>query len=171
MPKLIKDKQLVENNWVLVDSDASLESVLAMKSQQLLLPAYFWAQHKAELSALEAEIGLWFDSSQNPALFQQTSGEAFEQFPVLALEFPIFKDGRAFSYAALLRQQFNYQGDLRAIGEVLRDQLTYMLRCGFSSFQIADDADEAVYLNGFSDFSENYQSTVSNPVPLFRRRA
>jgi uncharacterized protein (DUF934 family) len=170
MPKLIKDKQLVDDNWALIDTDASLETVLTMSASQLLLPAYFWAENKAALSSLGAEIAIWFDSSQNPALFQESTQESFEQFPLIALEFPVFKDGRAFSYAALLRKQFNYQGEIRAIGEVLRDQLTYMLRCGFTSFLIADDAEEEVYLNGFNDFSEHYQSTVINPVPLFRRR-
>jgi len=167
MPKLIKDGQLVEDHWTMFEADTELATVLATKAKQVLLPAELWLQHKSELAGLNAKIGLWFASAQNPADFE----EDITQFPLIALEFPMFKDGRAYSYAAILRQQLNYNGELRAIGEVLRDQLTYMFRCGFNSFSLADDADVDYCLNGFHDFSENYQSTVNNPTPLFRRRS
>jgi uncharacterized protein (DUF934 family) len=166
MPKLIRDGQLVKDYWTLVEVDTDLATVLSSQADHLLLPANFWLQHKSELAGVNAKIGLWFDSSQNPAEFDET----FEKFPLIALAFPQFKDGRAYSYAAIVRKQLNYSGEIRAIGDVLRDQLTYMLRCGFNSFLLADDADVETCLNGFHDFSENYQSTVSNPTPLFRRR-
>ena len=168
MPKLIKDAQFVENDWQLVSAEAQPDEVLSLKASHLLVPFTLWQEHKAELAKLNAEIGVWFASEQNPA--ELLTEEEIGQLPVIALDFPLFKDGRAFTYAALLREQKSYSGDIRAVGEVLRDQLSYMLSCGFSSFQVADDVDEETYLNGFHDFSENYQATVIKPTPLFRRR-
>lgn len=166
MPKLIKDGQVVQDDWLLVSADSSLDDVVGLQEKALLLPFSLWQNHKAELKDLGLEIGLWFDSDESPEQLK----EDVNDFPVLALNFPIFRDGRAYSYAAILRQQRGFRGDLRAIGDVLRDQLSYMLSCGFSSFMIADEADVELLLQGFHDFSEHYQSTIINPVPLFRRR-
>tara|TARA_R110000824_G_scaffold288508_3_gene476750 strand:+ start:73098 stop:73598 length:501 start_codon:yes stop_codon:yes gene_type:complete len=166
MPKLIKDAQVISNNWHLVEADTGIDEVLSLNADKLLIPVNLWLEHKAQLKETGAEFGLWFDSSQSPDLLDEDANN----FPLIALNYPSFRDGRAYSYAAILRQQAKYEGDLCAIGEILRDQLSYMLSCGFSSFLVPDDADEALLLSGFHDFSENYQSTVLKPVPLFRRR-
>lgn len=166
MPKLIKDGKVITNNWHLVEADTGIDEVLSLNTDKLLLPISLWLEHKDQIKTSKAEIGLWFDSNQSPDLLEEDANN----FSLIALNYPSFRDGRAYSYAAILRQQHKFNGDLCAIGELLRDQLSYMLSCGFSSFLVPDDADEALLLSGFHDFSENYQSTVIKPVPLFRRR-
>lgn len=166
MPKLIKDGELINDDWRLIDKETALEEIKPSSDNKLLLPLTLWQEHKDLLSQDNANIGIWFDSDESPTLLE----EDVNSFPVVALNFPVFRDGRAFSYAAILRQQLNYQGDLRAIGDVRRDQASYMLSCGFSSFLVPEDADATVLLAGFHDFSENYQSTVTKPTPIFRRR-
>ena len=86
------------------------------------------------------------------------------------VNFPKFGDGRGFSIAKLVRERYGYKGELRAVGEVARDHLYNMERCGFDAFLLRDGEDAQEALAAFDDFSEHYQTTVAQPVPLFRRR-
>ena len=86
------------------------------------------------------------------------------------INFPKFGDGRGFSIARLLRDRYGYKGELRAVGQVGRDHLYYMEQCGFDAFLLREGEDAAAALAAFDDYSERYQSTVAQPVPLFRRR-
>ena len=86
------------------------------------------------------------------------------------VNFPKFGDGRGFSIARLLRSRYGYRGELRAVGEVARDHLYAMAQCGFDAFQLREGEDARSALSAFGDFSENYQATVAQPQPLFRRR-
>jgi uncharacterized protein (DUF934 family) len=90
-------------------------------------------------------------------------------FAVVILEFPTFKDGRAYSQARLLRERFGYRGEIRARGEVLRDQAFFMARAGIDAFEVEDSA-----LEGFSAalgaFSHVYQASADGAVPVWRRR-
>ena len=86
------------------------------------------------------------------------------------VNFPSFTDGRGYSLARLLRERFGYQGELRAVGDVQRDQLYYLSRCGFDAFLLREDGDAGDALAALDDFSEAYQASVERPQPLFRRR-
>jgi len=89
---------------------------------------------------------------------------------VIAVNFPKFGDGRGYSIARLLRERYGYKGELRAVGVVARDQLRHMAQCGFDSFLLRDGEDVQAALAAFDDFSEAYQASAAQPVPLFRRR-
>ena len=89
----------------------------------------------------------------------------------IEVNFPKFGDGRGFSIARLLRERHGYKGELRAVGEVARDHLYYMEQCGFDAFLLRDGEDVEEALAAFDDFSEAYQATAAQPLPLFRRRA
>ena len=86
------------------------------------------------------------------------------------VNFPKFTDGRGYSIARLLRERFGYAGELRAVGDVQRDQLFYLSRVGFDAFLLRDGEDAEGALAALEDFSEAYQSSVERPRPLFRRR-
>jgi uncharacterized protein (DUF934 family) len=90
--------------------------------------------------------------------------------PLIVLEFPSFKDGRAYTQAALLRTRYGFKGDLRAVGDVLRDQLAAMRHCGFSSFNVRKDKSAVDALKGLTGFDMIYARSVTNPEPLFRNR-
>ena len=83
-----------------------------------------------------------------------------DRIAVVALVFPSFRDGRAYSQARLLRGRLGYTGELRASGNVLQDQALFMLRCGFDAFELRDDQDPQVALTAFGDFSAPYQSAI-----------
>jgi len=86
------------------------------------------------------------------------------------VNFPSFTDGRGYSIARLLRERHGYRGELRAVGDVQRDQLFYLARCGFDAYLLRDGDDAGAALAAFNDFSEAYQASVERPQPLFRRR-
>ena len=85
----------------------------------------------------------------------------------VALEFPKFADGRAYSFARLLRDRHNYDGELRATGDVLRDQLFYMRRCGFDVLEVRSDRDIEAALKGLKDFSVVYQTAADGAAPVY----
>lgn len=93
-----------------------------------------------------------------------------DSLPLIALQFPRFSDGRAYSQAYLLRARHGFEGELRAVGDVLRDQLAAMRHCGFSSFAIREDKSAEEALKGLEVFDLIYARSVSTPQPLFRRR-
>jgi len=89
---------------------------------------------------------------------------------LIVLDFPHFTDGRAYSQAVDIRRHLGWQGEIRADGHVLRDQLSHMHRCGFNSFAICDDKDPVEALKGLDGISVLYANSVTEPKPLFRRR-
>jgi uncharacterized protein (DUF934 family) len=94
----------------------------------------------------------------------------FAQLPLIALDFPSFRDGRAYSQAYLLRTRLGWSGELRAIGDVLRDQLSHMRQCGFDSFAVREDKSAEDARKGLAGMSVLYGRSVIEPRPLFRRR-
>ena len=86
------------------------------------------------------------------------------------VNFPSFTDGRGYTLARLLRERHGYAGELRAVGDVPRDQLFNLARCGFDAFLLREGEDADAALAAFRDFSEAYQASVERPLPLFRRR-
>jgi len=92
-----------------------------------------------------------------------------DQFALIAINFPKFADGRGYTIAQQLRVRFGYRGELRAIGDVLRDQLFFMQRVGFDAFAVRADKDVESAINSLSDFSVRYQASVDEAQPLFRR--
>lgn len=87
----------------------------------------------------------------------------------IAIEFPAFNDGRGLSTAVLLRTRLGATGELRAVGEVQPDVLHYMARCGFDSFLLPDSVDVATAQRLLMPYSANYQASVTEPTPHFRR--
>ena len=119
------------------------------------------------LAQWEGEPGVVLSPSDDP----QAIAAILHALEVVAIEFPSFTDGRGYSIARLLRERYGFKGELRAVGEVLRDNLFYLSRCGFDSFVLSDQTrlDEAIA--DLSTFSDGYQASVERPLPLFRRRA
>jgi uncharacterized protein (DUF934 family) len=166
MSKLIKNSELIDNPWVIIAKESSLEQIQESESNALIVPAHLWLEHRSKLSESGKKIGVWLDSDETAAML----ADDIPTLELIALNFPGFMDGRAYSTAAILRQQYHYKGELRAIGDVLRDQLFYMKRCGFDSFDVSDQVSEKDAFSAFKDFTTNYQSTVEEPAPLFNRR-
>lgn len=159
MSHLIKDSRLVSDNWTLVGADAGIDAPLP--PGPVIVPAALWRARRDELLARGQPVGIWLDSSEHPDLI----ADALDRVQLIAINFPVFSDGRGYSHARLLREKYGFTGELRAIGDVLRDQLFLMWRCGFDSFRIRDDRDAADALASLRDFAHAYQGATIDPGP------
>ncbi len=166
MQKLIKDGAIVDNIWTLIakpEADANVD----LSASHIIVPLQIWLSNKS-LLASRKDIGVWLDSDETA---EQIGADA-QSLPLIAVNFPLFMDGRAFSTARLLRERYGFNGELRAIGNLIRDQLCYLRRCGVNAFAFANpDIKLETALKSLNDFSEYYQASVDQPLPLFRRRA
>ncbi|HEY8622877.1 MAG TPA: DUF934 domain-containing protein [Casimicrobiaceae bacterium] len=163
MPLLIKDRAIVEDRWTLLRDATSLADVPG--ETPVIVPLALWkSQHEA--LAARKDVGVWLKPDADPDMLAAD----IDSLPLIAIDFPKFVDGRGYSTARLLRDKYRFGGELRAIGDVMRDQLYYLQQCGFDAFAVRADRNVADAIGGLDDFSDNYQSTVARPVPLFRRR-
>jgi len=158
---LIKNGAVIEDQWQLLREIPEQ----GLPEGPVIVPLAYWQEHRDELRQ-RAPIGVWLASDQAPAALK----DDLAQLAVVAIDFPLFTDGRGFSYGRTLREHFGYQGEVRAIGQFLRDQLHYLRRCGFDAFAI-ETTDPYKALGSLEDFSEGYQASIDQPLPLFRRRA
>lgn len=164
MPKLIKDRAVIDDAWTLLRDAAALADI--PDGVPVIVPLALWRDRRAALCA-RGEVGVWLKPDDDPG---ELAGD-LARLPLIAVDFPQFTDGRGYSAARLLRDKYAFAGELRAIGDILRDQLYYLHACGFDAFVVRSDRDAAQALAGLDDFSDNYHATVSQPLPLFRRRA
>lgn len=163
MPRVIRNRLPVDDAWTLVD--AGQPNDLPLPGTPVIVPLARWLAQREQLLA-RTDVGVWLQPSEDPdALAADVTA-----LPLIAVEFPKFTDGRGYSTGRLLREKYHFSGELRAIGDVLRDQLYYLEQCGFNAFALRSDRDLTDALPSFNDFPDNYQATVRRPVPLFRRR-
>lgn len=163
MTKLVKIDECINDNWTLIEADETVLSAGDIGPQSLLpLETYL------ELAdSLPNTIGVWLKSDENA----ERLTPFLEKLPVIACRFSSFADGRSFSQARVLRDQLEFSGDIRGLENFIQDQMFYMMRCGFSSFSVPDDADFESLQESLRDFSESYQAACDISEPLFRRRA
>ena len=96
--------------------------------------------------------------------------DCFPRLELIAVNFARFSDGRGYSLARLLRGRYGYRGELRAVGDVLLDQLFYLMRVGFDAYALRDDQDPLAAGAALRTFSASYQAGADQPLPLFRQR-
>ncbi len=165
MRNIIKNKTVVADDWnVLRLSEADTPETVTVPEGKVIVPLTVWQAQRAALQG-RAELGVWIGSSERPEELKDDLG----RFALIAVDFPKFADGRGYSIAYNLRARLGYTGELRAIGDVLRDQLFYMQRVGFDAFAVREDKNIHDALKGLTDFSEVYQTSWDRKSPLFRR--
>lgn len=163
MPRLIKDGAIVEDRWTLLREATPAE---LPSEGALIVPLLLWRAERCALGA-RGDVGVWMKPDEDP----DALAEDIARLPLIAVDFPQFTDGRGYSTARLLREKLGFRGELRAIGDILRDQLHYLRQCGFNAFAVRADRDLEDALRGLNVFSDSYQASAVTPVPLFRRRA
>ena len=159
--RIIKDRAIVEDDWQHVEDGAELPD------GKVIVPLDRWKEDReALIGRTNQGLGVRLNSDQHA----DEIADDLEHFAVIALDFPIFRDGRAYTTARLLRERYDYQGELRAVGEVLRDQIFFMHRCGFNAFEVREDRSVEDALKAFDDFTVLYQPAADEEQPLWRRR-
>ncbi len=158
--RVIKDGEIIEDCWRLVEEDDGLDE------GDCILPFSRWLAEREQLKSHPGRIAVWIDGSVD----LECLVPHLEELELIAIHFPSFRDGRGYSLARLLRERHGYRGELRAVGDVLRDQLYPMQRCGINSFALREDQDPEHALKGLKGFSVKYQAAVDGEGPLYRQR-
>ena len=160
MPRLIKRGAIVDDPTIVVrETSGDLP-----QDVPVIVPLARWRADRDAL-ATRGNAGVWLAPAEDPL---QLAGDV-DVLPVIAVDFPKFTDGRGYSTARLLRERLGYVGELRAIGDVQRDQLYYLSQVGFDAFAMANDHDPEAAVASLRDFSDGYQITQAR-TPWFRRR-
>jgi uncharacterized protein (DUF934 family) len=159
-------RQVVADNWQLLKraADGTIE---IPSGGDVIVPLSTWLEQRDELVKRPQRLGVWLEGKDEPALLAAD----LKHFDLIAVHFHQFADGRGYSTARLLRERYHWQGELRAVGDVLRDQLFYLSGCGFDTFALRADQDVPTAMTAFGDFTEAYAASVARPQPLFRRRS
>jgi uncharacterized protein (DUF934 family) len=159
---LVKNGELVTSSFVDVSGAEAIPA-----DGPLIVNLDQWKAHRDELLQRGTPLGIRLHSDQPPELI----ADDLPRFAVVALEFPKFRDGRAYSYARLLRERYGFKGELRAVGEVLLEQLFFMLRTGFDAFDIQSANPLEDYRTALADFSVWYQPAADGrPTAMQLRR-
>ncbi|WP_299002755.1 DUF934 domain-containing protein [uncultured Caulobacter sp.] len=167
MPKLIElvegQARWAEDAFVFVaDEDAIPDT-----GDVILTLARFEAEGDALLASNSRRVGVRIEPDQEVEVLAYD----LPRLAVVALAFPKYRDGRAYTSARLLRERFSYEGQIRAVGDVLREQAGFMVRCGFDAFEPADGATPEVWSKAASRFRHVYQRAVDARPVAFEERA
>jgi uncharacterized protein (DUF934 family) len=157
---LIKNGAFVEDIFATVADDAPLPDGGAIVSL-----TRFSAERDA-LLARNAPLGVRLKSSESP----EALGEDVHRLSVVVLEFPVFRDGRAFSWARMLRQRMKFTGEVRGVGHFLYDQIAYMHRTGFDAFEVADGFALAQYNRALGEITNVYQPSADGKKTISELR-
>jgi uncharacterized protein (DUF934 family) len=147
---LLKNGRLVKDAWTAVADDTALPV-----AGPLLVSLARWRTERQALRARNDAVGVQLPNS---AAVEEIA-EDLDRIELIALHFPKFNDGRAFSQARQLRERHGFKGELRATGQVLRDQLLFMARCGFDAFEVAKGEPVEAWEAALAEFTVFYQPT------------
>lgn len=170
MAKLIKNRDIVANDWtVLVLEDGETPETARLPHGNVLVPLSVWQARKwdlvqRQLNGSVQQLGVWLGPKDDLALIVADLAD----LDAIGVYFPVAGDGRGYSIATLLRSRYGFRGELHALGAVERDYLHFLQRVGFDVFDVKNPESAIASLD---DFSEAYQPSYDQPLPLFRRES
>ena len=159
--RLVKDGRVIEDRFVRVRDDAPVADGVPV-----LLPAARFLADSTELSLRSAPTGVIWPNNRPVAEL----APYLDRLALVALVFPNFRDGRAYSQARLLRERYGFRGELRATGEVLRDQFLFLVRAGFDALEVKKERDAQAYADAVRRYDVFYQPAADGRPSAFRRR-
>lgn len=165
-----KDGQptVVSNEWQVWDGERDEGGIPDLEHgfHKVLAPFHWWITHHKDadtiMRAIEGKIGVWFAADDDILKHADIINEGKNLWPLVGAHFPIFRDGRSFSTAALLRNRLSWTGEIRAIGDVLIDQLLQGARVGFDAFELRPDQNLEIGLKQFDLYSVTTQNSWRN---------
>ncbi len=158
---LLKNNEVSEDNWRNLDDEDAISV-----EESIIVSLKRWQESKDDFSGRNGQLGIRLESNQKP---EEISAD-IDRFDLIALNFPALPDGRAFSYARILRERYGFKGELRATGKVIQDQLFFMHRCGFDAFELSEGEDIEKSIAALSSFSVAYQPAADEIAPAYKAR-
>jgi uncharacterized protein (DUF934 family) len=191
--QLILNKKIVNNDWVFLlpvieqkevkkqagkvvmfkvtgenfPEDDDLNKIKLPDVSKILLPLKLYLLRKDEIEKKYSEVGLWLYSHEDFQWLLNLNLD-LNKFSVIGIYIEKFADGRIYSLGNLIRRKLKFKNDLRALGDILKDQLFFLDRSGFSSFLIKEGRSAEEAIKGLSDFSHSYQATLDE-IPSWRK--
>lgn len=162
MGKIIRDLKIVEDDWTELTDDAPMPT-----SGRVIVSLERWKTERDAHKTGDAAVGVRIPNTASVTDLWPLLSDR----PLIAVEFPAFGDGRAYSQARVLRERCGYKGEIRAVGDVLRDQMYEKHRCGINAMAPRADQDFEACLKAVRDFAEPYQGAADSPLTVFRRRS
>ena len=159
---LIRDKALSDDEWVSIGE----EDPLPTDGSPAIVGLKCWRDRGEAIRSHNGPLGIRLDSDEAPDEIAEDLG----RFDLVALNFPNFNDGRPFSHARLLRERYGFKGEIRATGDVLQDQLFFMLRCGFDAFELREDKNVDSAIKAFGDYTVAYQPGSDHIPAAYKAR-
>lgn len=161
--RVIKDNRIIEDEWQRLKE---IDVVDELPAGKVIMPFAYWRANRDRLIAQNKKYAVCI----NGDVETEEVVKDIDHFEMIALDFPAFTDGRSYSHARLLRERYGYTGELRAVGDVLRDQLFFMQRCGIDSYQVREDKNIEDALKAFTEFSVKYQTAADRVQPVYKLR-
>ncbi len=159
MRRLIKQREIVVDSWRYADEDP------LGRERALILPFARWKEERSRWWLWDGKLGVRMGPTDPVTELEHD----FLRIGLVAIEFSGIAEGRGYTQAQLLRKRYNFTGELRAVGKIQRDQVFYMARCGFDSFEFPEGTDLDVAMTAFKDFSVAYQTASDLLVHPLRR--
>ena len=159
--------QLIENGHPIEDRFTRVPAEEALpEGVPVLISADRFLGEAEALKSRQAPVGVIWPNNRPIGELEPYLG----QISLVALVFPTFRDGRAYSQARLLRERYKFRAELRATGQVLRDQFVFMLRAGFDSFEVVKQADAEAFASTARRYTVFYQPTGDGRITALHRR-
>ena len=155
MFNLIDTRDVIEDNWVRLADHEDLD-----KQPRVIVSLARLKREGMKIKNAKLVLGVELE----PDAVVSDLSAFIDDLRLVVLQFESFADGRSFSQAKLLRDRYHYSGEIRAVGEVIRDQLGFMQRCGFSQFEIAENDDSQLALQVFTEVTHGYQADLIRSV-------
>jgi uncharacterized protein (DUF934 family) len=165
MQNIIKHGQRVDDAWQLLRLDSEGQLPAVADELNVVIPAAEWLAGIDFWQQRQGQTAVWLSPDFDPVQLQHQ----LQKLDLIAVDFPSFTDGRGYSIGRLLRERYNYDKELRALGDVWQDQLQALWQVGFDSFEIKQDKSLEACQHALKAFSDHYQSNYRQPLPLFRR--
>ena len=161
--RVIKDNLIIEDEWQRLKE---IDVIEELPQGKVIMPFAYWQANRDQLIAQNKKYAVCINGDNET----EEVVKDMDHFELIALDFPAFTDGRSYSHARLLRERYGYTGELRAVGDVLRDQLFFMQRCGIDSYQVREDKNIEDALKAFTEFSVKYQTAADQVQPVYKLR-
>jgi uncharacterized protein (DUF934 family) len=158
---LLKGGEIVEDPWTFAVDEEEIP-----ESGAVVVSLAQWQANRDALSARQDPLGIQLSSEQSPAEI----ADDLSSFQLCALDFPAFRDGRSYSHARLLRERYGFEGEIRAVGDVLMEQLHFMQRAGFDAYQVESETAAEDWKTIQHDMDVFYQPTADGRTTAMQRR-
>jgi uncharacterized protein (DUF934 family) len=162
-PGSVFEARVEADPWRILEA---VEDSGALPAGPIVVPFATWRARRDEISLRREPTGVWLAADEDPLAL----GRDIHSLSLVAVNFPKLSDGRGYSSGVLIRGRLAYRGELRAFGDIGRDHLLMLSRCGFDAFRLPPPRDPEAALAAFAESSVRYQGSIDDPRPLFRRR-